>query len=530
MSPTTAIGWSFVVCALLTGCECGSPADPVPRLDASPEPLDAPPEPGDAGRDASFDAHVPPGSPLARALELLCDAHAYTRCTAPWTCGCDYHDALPFIPDRPASMENCVATERALCDLDLVNQLRSAFAAGWTLVPDAARDCIAARRRSVDWCLPTLEGDTLPGSCRDAIIGVAAVGEACDGPGIRCGGGDGVCTDGLCAALPATEGAACSTLCARGLRCIVSECRAPVGPGGACGDHEDCAGAELCIGGRCGPPAASGGACESTSGCATGLVCASGTCTPPPATCERRDVCGAASFCGTFPPGVCRALGATGAPCLENDWCAAPLVCVEEERFGPRHCAPRPRLGEPCYRDCEGDLRCALTDETHATCQPPRRLGDPCGRDSFPACGPYMACVDGSCALRPGVDEPCETEPTCDDGLVCVLVSGGRRCRPVIPDGGACTTHDECVDRPCLAGACTPPTLPARGEACRFAGPPCEPGSDCLWAGDGFRCLPAGTVDQPCHHACAADARCDVVTRCIPDICRQLFPLNYPTR
>lgn len=531
-------GWALGLGALLAlfgaGCACGGS-----DLDGGLLRLDVPPEPEDAGRDASFDAYVPPGSPLALALELFCDAQAYQRCTAPWACGCDYHDALPWIPDRPADVDVCVATERAVCDVDLVESLRAGLASGWTLDEAAARDCIAARRRGLDLCLPAPEAEALPGACRDALVTDAAIGAPCVGPNIRCGGGNGVCTGGTCEVLP-SAGAACTTLCALGARCVAGTCTAAVAPSGACTDHEDCAGAELCLGGRCGAPLASGEPCSATSDCATGLVCEGGRCASPPALCESSATCGAASFCGLFPPSICRAAGSSGARCAESRECGAPLVCVRAELFGPGRCAPLPRLGEPCSGECEDDLRCFFVagDSSHATCQPALAAGTGCGRDTIQSlpCATGLSCVAGVCGPPPGLDEDCTTDGLCAAGLVCLASDRGRRCAPIVAEGGACT-RDEACEGPrgrtglaCIGGVCARPTLAAAGEACTFVGAGCAPGSDCVWAVDAFRCMPPGAPGEPCDAECAAGAWCDDLRsfRCIDAICVQLFPDRYP--
>jgi hypothetical protein len=540
---------SLAWCLILTGCACNGGDPGPPRVDVGA--IDGG-RAEDAGRDASFDANVAPGSDLAIALEMLCDARAHRSCTAPWACGCDYHDTFSFIPDRPVDEAACIAAERAQCDLDLVEQFRAAFASGWTMDEVHARNCIAARRAINDLCLPSPSATSadMPGSCRDAMTSDAEIGAVCDGPGIRCARGGGLCEDGRCRALPSSPGAACSDLCALGLRCVMGVCRDAVESGGACADHEDCDGSELCLGGHCGLSlSASGEACESTSDCSTGLSCRDGVCTAEPgALCAGRGAasCGAATTCSYFPPGVCTPLAGIGAPCFDSFTCSEPLVCVRVIHDSPGSCAPPPGLGEPCYRDCAGDLVCIgrrdpITLEPlvpNAVCVPALEAGAPCRRGTG-ECGSGLACVGGACGPPPGLGEECQEDYRCADGLRCLIsvpVSGPPSCRPVVPEGGACTDDLECAERgrsglECVDGTCIRLHRAARGEACEFRGLGCEPGSDCVWTdGVGFRCEAPGMSGADCDSECMDGAWCDdqyFNARCVPDICPQLFPDHY---
>lgn len=110
--------------------------------------------------------------------------------------------------------------------------------------------------------------------------------------------------------------------------------------------------------------------------------------------------------------------GDVGGACLENNTCNdAAALCVNGTG------------GNACR------LSCALVDAG----------ADPCGPGS--TCRPLTGGGGGVCLPASGLDGACP----CDEGFLCVNVSGAARCRPT------CTPHDGGPDDcPAETGTCHP--------------------------------------------------------------------------
>jgi hypothetical protein len=128
-----------------------------------------------------------------------------------------------------------------------------------------------------------------------------------------------------------------------------------------------------------------------TGTCVSGTHCDVGDtnrCIPTPARGEPcpGNVCMEGDWCNQTagPEGVCEALGAVGAPCLQASACETGY-CVDDR------CAPYPGIGEPCTGECAEDL----------------------------------FCQSGSCTVKQSLGQSCDFGLPCSEGLVC--------------DGGMCT-------------------------------------------------------------------------------------------
>lgn len=480
-------------------------------------------------RDAAFPVDVDVA--VDAALDVFCDAQAYGRCTAPWHCGCDARGEITGPP--PSDVDACVVGGRTTCELALEGALRSGFMDGWTIDLDAADVCMRQRRQLFDECLPPGSNDDLPMACRDAVITNIPFGVPCP-PGLRCAEGAGLCLDGVCRSLPATEGASCTTLCAIGLACVEGRCVPPVPPGGTCDSLDDCAGPDVCTGGVCGAPANEGEACTEDARCASGLVCRGGACVLEPATCLVRSgggECGAGSFCGMLPPDYCAARRAEGQACSLDEECRTDLTCVGDATGAT--CVPVPTIGQRCVGRCADALRCIVDLATgSATCQQPLGAGQPCDRTAIGGspCEDGLACVDGTCGAVPLEGQPCESDRICAAGLQCAVRDAGWICVARVGEGSACSPLTLGVD--CLeglwcdtGGVCRAPAR--EGQPCGE----CESGLDCRFdaaLGRAICMVPHGEVGEECGGVCTGELYCDThAGSCVPSICEQWFPGRY---
>jgi alpha-tubulin suppressor-like RCC1 family protein len=125
---------------------------------------------------------------------------------------------------------------------------------------------------------------------------------------------------------------------------------------------------------------------------------------------------------------ACQAPPASGASCVRNAECAAPLVCRID----------RCRTECAAQRDCPAGARCLLDADGHGACS---LASDVCTETA--ECG-GLACIDGRC------ENPCASVVDCAIGSFCVSEGGRARCvRPDAVDA-AITPHDGGV------GGCAP--------------------------------------------------------------------------
>jgi len=170
----------------------------------------------------------------------------------------------------------------------------------------------------------------------------------------------------------------------------------------------------------------SGAACSLNAECASGSCampgCTSGCC--PPGTCtagvEARHIpvggacagrgCGEGAYCDTT-DGVCRARVAKGGSCA-HAICQWGLVC---SNVSSTCVVPAPVGGSCLGNFCDGDGTCTAAGVCAAAPMP----GDACANAG--TCGPYLDCVNGSCAPRIGFGQTCLTGDAaahCEQGIV----------------------------------------------------------------------------------------------------------------
>jgi hypothetical protein len=218
-------------------------------------------------------------------------------------------------------------------------------------------------------------------------------------------------------------GEPCETICARteeGATAICSGGTCVVAPiasaGDACGGHvADCLEGLICDGGICRAPGATGAPCEYDVACLDGLRCLSGSCAP---------------------------LATAGEPCDRRQECsdAAPRctrgVCSTEDEETP-FCEVTLHLGVWVYH-CPAGLACVDED---SSCRVPVALGA--------ACDPFAPCIEGA---------------RCDAG----------RCRTIAAPGGACGAEVVCpLAFECRDGACGPVADPWGDFEFQDEGEPC---------------------------------------------------------
>lgn len=277
--------------------------------------------------------------------------------------------------------------------------------------------------------------------------------------------------------------------------------------GGTAFRLNECAGGASCVGSgappvcgsaTCRPPAVAGGACltaNNPENCAEGLYCDSfNLCqfqrTDPVACASAPMICDPRSAACNFTSGSCEPLPAEGEPCsgsvsppcrpglvcdvstnscvskpaapigegvrcLSTSYCADGLYCDTANT----HLCVRQRTSGTCmYGDeCAPGYGCVYGG-TSNTCMPLSDLGGPCTTDTVGSrCKPGLYCdavypvVSGSCALAPGVGEPClgagAATGVCAPGLRPVTPPPPDytcRCQPFLGEGELCSMSDEC--------------------------------------------------------------------------------------
>jgi hypothetical protein len=132
--------------------------------------------------------------------------------------------------------------------------------------------------------------------------------------------------------------------------------------------------------------------------------------------------------------------------------------CVGNLIYGPQ------REGEPCETSaqCARGLRCGRAIDGSDVCidgcaRTPSELGGPCGGYGE-SCEAGLSCSAGLCVIPGELGDPCETS-SCADELYCDDV-----CQAQLAAGSACDSTDICESRRCVDGHCAP--RPQLGEPC----------------------------------------------------------------
>lgn len=316
------------------------------------------------------------------------------------------------------------------------------------------------------WCDQVWEnGEQVRASCEPYLpLGSTCSGIGCDPRISYCeyrpiGGG-------VCVPLP-NEGEECGPVgeCARGLICDQTVaprvCGQPHERGEPCGWDGECRLGLVCRSHGegeqklCSFRARLGEYCND-------FVCESGTsCDRDTNRCEKtnpklgdrctaqHDFCQGTSWCQISPDGVtgtCVTAVPAGSRCgsylegslprCERGFDCSPLSST---------CEPPAGEGAPCDSFCGVGLFCHFQKKT---CMRVPKLGEPCDM----VCEGLLACVEGTCAPRPALCEPCAQTRACAIGAICDPVS--LRCASRREPGEPCGWDLDCRLGICDEGLC----------------------------------------------------------------------------
>jgi len=315
------------------------------------------------------------------------------------------------------------------------------------------------------------------------------------------------------------------------------------------------------VGTGCTASPATGEGCASDADCPGALTCdkPTGAC-----LCATDDQCEEGQICNSY--GSCQ----RRPPCLGNHDCDPDEICNSSDPSGGA-CIPRPTdgVGAACGdgAHCDFGQYCELMDGgSTGSCvlgclsTSDCNLGDVCvegqctpsncefcPKDPAPDvryCADGDRCVNGLCVpytpetTRAGACGRCNElfSEHCNDGLMCLLDRESCSCidGQCYPDGGTCTTADDCdfCDIDYCAPRCDtvadcPAGFTAGCEAWRAVGGPCRDDGTCdsgapCWRDSesdiGYCLLNASTCENEINQdRVCQNGRC--MTTCVGDIC-----------
>lgn len=165
------------------------------------------------------------------------------------------------------------------------------------------------------------------------------------------------------------------------------------------------------------------------------------------------------------------------------------------------------RAYDPCEIVAgEGGAMCGEDARCQGVCVPEGEVDASCLADGD--CRAGLWCVGRRCALPRLVRTSRACGAGCAPGSRCVE----GRCRAEVTEGAACDADAVCpATLACVAGRCG--RFTPRGADCSRAPSSCTPGTRCLRAGDGLRCV---DLEPP---RCDAATPCATGTRCIDGRC-----------
>lgn len=357
----------------------------------------------------------------------------------------------------------------------------------------ACEACSAANKGSgADGvCGPVGAGGDPDAECEDE--GPTSCGRtgSCDGAG-ACArySTETQCSDSTCAAGVRTPPGSCdgqgSCVAAATEACQQGTCDGPVCLG-QCQSDAACPTGNYCepASGACTPKLPNGDACQSNQAnrCVSGICvdgvccdatcdgrcegCATGTCTPHAAGVDPDSDCSAdaAATCGQ--DGSCD--GARGCQLYASNVQCAPASCV-----GTSYAAPA---------TCSGS----------GSCSPPAKAG----------CEPFI-CSGNTCRTS------CSSSVHCAEGNYCIVADG--KCVPLIPQGKACETNDQCKSGFCVDGVCCDRACNGLCEACTEAKTQAEQDGVCSLIKEKLdpdnECVDQGVA------SCGQDGTCDGRGQC----------------
>jgi hypothetical protein len=169
-------------------------------------------------------------------------------------------------------------------------------------------------------------------------------------------------------------------------------------------------------------------------------------------------------------------------PCYDGFQECAEGVC--RGAACPRTCQPRGITGEVCRvdADCVTQLFCrpSATTPGVGTCIAYAGLDEPCDPDT--RCLEGLSCLQSQCRRLPTAGGAC-LAGRCDEQSLCDAALDGGTCVPRRPRGAACAPGQCLPGLICLSltGACEPRALGQAGAACALE-QDCPPGTGCIGA------------------------------------------------
>lgn len=264
---------------------------------------------------------------------------------------------------------------------------------------------------------------------------------------------------GKCEFVPATDGAACATLCTPGGKCAAGVCTGP---------SKDCDDKNPCTADSCNPddgwcknlPVAN--PCDDADSCTSGDSCTGGKCMGSQLNCDDGNKC---TNDGCLPKYGCLHDNNT-FNCDDGNWCNGEDKCADGKCvIGKEVCDD----GNPCTDDaCPGPKTvCKYTPNT-AACDDGKPCTAPDGCVGGSCYGPTKACpYDGGTCHAPvcGADGTCgyvnQSEgDMCTDGLMCFNPGKCKagKCEGMTPWSPA-EAAGQCDDKnACTKDSCDPKT------------------------------------------------------------------------
>jgi hypothetical protein len=460
-----------------------------------------------------------PSIPDPELVASVCTAQATWRCEVAAQCSCP--DDVAGAQCLEGALSECLA--RVAAQVERSTQPMRINA-------DGAQSCIAAWSTATIDCGP-MQFARFDAACAAVVVADVNVGDACSEELLPCASGDGLCSGGLCNALPAigepcddAEGA--GAVCAAEASCIggVPAESAPVDLGGECSSSEQCVAGGRCLAGQCVASGGVGELCDEARPCRGALLCESGACVPGDAEqCVAPGPnagCGEEALCGAARASSCEQPGPLGSACNDTAQCAGDAFCNTTTLA----CETRPGLGEACGDGlwCSDGLACSFED---ATCIPIPQRGEACALGLFGpfTCAEGLACVARLCDDPPGEGEPCAGNTICAAGLGCAFEGTESLCRTKRSAGESCDNDSICeTGTHCNFAAQECRTNFEAGAGCA-QGNECGPDGSCMPTDDGtFACGAMPGEGDACFLECGDGLAC--VTRldsyaCFPSIC-----------
>jgi hypothetical protein len=297
-----------------------------------------------------------------------------------------------------------------------------------------------------------------------------------------------------------------------------------------CGSDRPCPAGQVCDFGtqQCRALGADGAGCQDDEQCTSGWCNSADRCATKPGlgdACTRPADCYPLGYCNG---GRCTKRIAPGGACQAPDACQEPFLCRNGRcEIINLACAPA-RAGAMCayLRICEDAAYCDVIDGF--TCKPRKAAGETCALPGD--CKPELTCQSDlttgnrRCAARQGAGAACQADD-CAAGLHCIGERNARTCMPG-PAGQPCGS-----ERPCPAGyhcddsgsdnVCRPPL--AAGQRCITGRLPCAAG---LYCDPSAGCI----AKKGAGEACSSTAPCVESLRCtgVPTTCQPRSTLGGP--